>query len=85
MLTFLLLWNDTLLGRIYKEDDNNYRFSPIKEGIEQANQDGLLRGLINANTKEVPPYIINRLKCDPECKNLCQVVTDKLQIIKVAS
>lgn len=53
MLTFLLLWKDTLLGRIY-EDDNDYRFVPIKEGIEQANREGLLRGLINPDTKEVP-------------------------------
>ena len=84
MLTFLLLWKDTLLGRIY-EDDNDYRFIPIKEGIEHANREGLLRGLINPDTKEVPLFIINRLKKDPECKHQCEVNTDKLQIIKVAN
>lgn len=84
MLVFLLIWKDTLLGRIYEENDD-YHFVPIKEGIAQANREGLLRGLINPDTKEVPLFIINRLKKDPDCKHQCEVNTDRLQIIKVAS
>ncbi len=85
ILKYLLLWGDILIGRIYVEKDR-FRFEPVLEGIKCARKQGLIHGLLlPKESGEVPPFLLNRLKNDPECVNHCRVNTDKLEIVKVAS
>lgn len=85
ILKYLVLWGDILIGRIYIEN-NNLIYKPVTEGIEKARKTGLITGLFfSLADGEIPPFLLNRLKNNPDCINYCKVNTDRLEIIKVAA
>lgn len=84
ILKYLVIWGDILIGRICLED-NMLIYKPVEEGIKKARMSGLITGLLFPLTEgELPPFLVNRLKNDPDCINYCKVNTDRLEIIKVA-
>lgn len=84
LLMYIIYWKDMIIGKIY-ESNNQYKYYPNYDNIEEAAQSGLPKSLVITPQLEwgsMPIFFENRLKIDPECSNLCRCNADYLTITK---
>lgn len=84
-LKYVISWRGIVIGKIYQKD-NEYRYYPNYDNIEEAEKTGLPRAIYiypQLEWGEMPVFFKDRLAQDPECKNNCRSITDHLSIEKV--
>lgn len=84
LLMYVICWKDMIIGKIY-ELNNQFKYYPNYDNIEEATQSGLPKSLVITPQLEwgsMPKFFENRIKLDPECNDLCRSNADYLTIRK---
>ena len=86
-LSFIIFWQDLVVGKVYKNSDGKFKYFPNYDNIIVANEKLNMPKafLINPQVTwgELPVLINDRIKLDPGMKNDCRLATDLLSIKKV--
>lgn len=86
-LYVLVMWDDIIIGKIYKNEEEKYTYYPNYDSIFYAKDKGMpvLPHIIEPQLLwgEMPGMFSERISWDPEFKLSCRMATDKLILIKV--
>ncbi|MEG0873610.1 MAG: hypothetical protein RSE00_06035 [Clostridia bacterium] len=84
LLYLLVLWKDTVIGKVYKNSKEEFLYFPDYEKIFFASKElGMPKFLVmqpQINWGELPQFIKKRIELDPEFTVDCKLSTDEFTI-----
>ena len=86
MLAYVVFWDGTEVGRIYKDaDKERYKYLPNCIEIIDLGASMSILGNAQLTWGKMPDFFADRIDKDKECKNYCKCATDKITISKINS